>query len=370
MPVDKFKSSIFENTYNKGFYEDSFDRPFFNYQLQSREDDRPKTVDSGILSLTSLNTKFIDTDNSDNLLDTQIHNFKPIDNEYGNLIDQNSGLEVNILLPNNSEHDYIGCIMGYGGTTINLIQKITHTEIKIEHTEINQFIKISPKFKFKKFEENIEELNVASIIIMTIIKLKHTEDVPNSKYNIFKEWQDNENKIMVKLNKEILKMIDSKIDVSFINRYRLKLSITKLLKESGELDIKHNSEELPKLFDDFVSHFSRTPDLSNISKLTEFKRNFNKKYDILLKKYFESKNIIIRGSLIIDGYININFRNYSNLFVDIHEYEYDYVERGTIIKSIPTKSSIQSRSKSCTPTCNFYITDISEPRPRKVSIYT
>lgn len=293
-------------------------------------------------------------------------NFKPITTN--SLINENSKLEVNIMLPNNSEHDYIGCIMGYSGTTINLIQKITNTDIKIEYLPLNEHIKITPKFKHKCIDENIRELNVAYTIIITIIKLKHTEKVSMSKYYILKEWQDNEKIIMVAVNNEIQKMINSKIDDNFINKFRLKLSITKLLKEKKLLNTNHDSDKLP-IISNFIQYLDNNPDLSTITKKYEFNKVFIKHYENLFKEYFQIKNIIVRGSLIIDDYININFMNYNNFFVEIQNYEESSLDFSS--KIIKKTSNPDIRPDSCIPRFDQSELEIdSESRPRTVSIYS
>jgi len=285
-------------------------------------------------------------------------NFKPISNK--KLVQDNSELVVMIQLPNNSSHDYIGCIMGYSGTTINLIQKITNTEIKIEYLSLNQYIKIKPRSN-NSISNKIKDLNYASNIIMTIIKLKTNEHIPNSKYYLLKEWQDNEKKIIVKVNNEVQKLINSKINNSFINKIILKNSITKLLKEKDILNNNHDSTLIP-FINKFTVLLDQIPDLTTIRKKFEFKKNFDKVYN----NNFKDKSIIVRGNLIIDGYIYINLRNYSNFFFEINDYEESSFDFSTRFVKRPSKVDI--RPISCIP--QFNIDDeIIKLTSRTVSMY-
>ena len=272
--------------------------------------------------------------------------FQPIEGDYM-LITEKSDLSVMIQIPSNTtnRHDYLGCIMGYGGTTINLIQKLTSTDIKIEYSSFNQFIKISPKNKFDSIDINIKNLNKASNIIMTIIKAKHIEHNENETYETLKKWQNNERTIMIALNKEVQNLIASKIDISFINKITLKQSITKLLKDKGEVDPEHDSENIP-FIEQFTRYIDDKPSLKTLTERYEFSNVYKTYYKDLFEKNFKHNNVIVRGFLNIgDEYISINFRNYSNFFLEL----YNYYDLSFEVGRITSPSLIRERSDSCIP---------------------
>ena len=283
--------------------------------------------------------------NFDKMIFVSPEYFKPIKNDY-KLVTEKSDLSVMIQIPNNStnRHDYLGCIMGYGGTTINLIQTRTFTDIKIEYASFNQHIKITPKNKFDSIDNNIKNLNKASNIIMTIIKAKHTEHYQNDTYMYLKKWQNNEKTIMIALNQEVQKLIASKIDNSFINKIILKQSITKLLKEKGEIDSEHDSENISFL-EIFTRYIDDKPSLKTVTDRYEFSNIYKKYYSELFEKKFKNNNVIVRGYLIIDGYISINFRNYSNFFIEL----YTYYDLSFELGRINSPSLVNERPDSCIP---------------------
>lgn len=272
--------------------------------------------------------------------------FQPIKDDYM-LITEKSNLSVMIQIPNNStnRHDYLGCIMGYGGTTINLIQKLTSTDIKIEYSSFNQYIKISLKNKFDSIDNNIKNLNKASNIIMTIIKAKHIEHYENETYNTLKKWQNNERTIMIALNQEVQKLISSKIDNSFINKNILKQSLTKHLKEKGEIDSEHDSENIP-FIEKFTRYIDDKPSLKTVTDRYEFSNVYKNYYCELFEKIFKHNNVIVRGYLTIDDeYISINFRNYSNFFLEL----YNYYDLSFELGRINSPSLLKERPDSCIP---------------------
>lgn len=273
-------------------------------------------------------------------------NYTP--NSKDKIINSNSNISVLIYIPQGkfNEHDYIGCIMGYGGTTINLIQKLTNTDIKINNDYMNQHIKISNKSNHLSISQVIINLNKAAMFITTLIKLKHTEDIPNSKFNVIKTWQDNEKKIVEALNKELQKLNESKIDESFINKYALKKSIIKHMKDNTMISFDHDSEMLP-IINDFTKYINLEPDIDTVTKKFYFKNQFTKYYTIFYNKYFKCNNIIIRGNLMIDDYIQINFKNYTNFFTEIHDYDESSVNFHDLYVKNP--SEVYIRPESCIP---------------------
>lgn len=278
-------------------------------------------------------------------IDRFSENYTPVSKD--GFINSDSELVSLIQLPYNKtfEHDYIGCIMGYGGTTINLIQKLTNTNIKIEHNFLNQHVKITPKSKFLSLSQKIINLNMAATIVTAIIKLKHTEYDKQSKFHILKEWQDNEKKIIVALNKELKKLNESKIDESFINRHALKASITKFMKESRDINQSHDSDKIP-FIELFTKILKTEPKINDLTKKFTFKKKFKSYYDSLFQEYFQFNNIIVRGNLIIDDYLDINFRNFTSFFTEIHDYDEALFD----MQSVHTKKNLENyiRPHSCT----------------------
>jgi hypothetical protein len=54
----------------------------------------------------------------------------------------------------------------------------------------------------------------------------------------------------------------------------------------------------------------------------------------------------VRGSLVIDKYININFKNYTNFFMEIHDYDESFFDIQT--GNLKKYSENYVRSHSCT----------------------
>jgi hypothetical protein len=270
-----------------------------------------------------------------------IHRFTPIDGDddisyltYKD-IPKDSDLKVIIKIPDSKERDYIGCIMGKQGTTITLIQKMTETIIKFEYVNFNNQIKIIPKNNNSNLDHIIKCLNKAYNIIITVIKLKHIEPYPNTAYSKLALWQNDENKIITETQKLINTYLDLGVDPDFINKSELKSSVEKNLKKTEVISKLHDSDNI-EILNLFIKNI-------NIDITHDC---FTQYYNKLVEKYFSTSNILIRGMIIINNELEINFKNYSNLYYEINDY-YRTKIIDCIIKK--TNSTKIYRSDSCKP---------------------
>jgi hypothetical protein len=295
-----------------------------------------------------------------------IKNYKDLPND--------SDIELKIEIPesyhlgrnssndNFAHHDYAGALYGYYGTTIRTLEKITKTIIKVDYNTVI----IKPRDYKIGFEKNMISLNLASQYIISIMKSKHIEnDKQNLIYNSFHKWQINEKKIFDKFNLELEKISELKLDPCIFgnsDKNVLRTSVIEILKKNKEIDESHDSSFL-KIFEDFTNMIKPF----GVSDY-EFKTEFTNYYKQKISKHFNGNNILIRGILLINNRIEINFINYTNFFYEINQFynDMDTMETDYFNEFLPTTDI--DRPFSCMPGFDYMKKQsFSSDRPRSLS---